>query len=402
MRQPKSTASRIAPGSSRGSTAPRVAVLVDTSTSWGRRIHTGIHRYDRKHGGWQLFVEARGMEERLRVPPGWKGDGVIARVGSPEMARELRDLQIPVVNVSGIDVPGVDFPQVMSDLRASASLAAQHFLERGFRHFAYFSLLGLTYVATHQQAFAEAVASGGGDFASFATKPVTGAEPDWNLDLASLGAWLRSLPKPVAVLTWNPSSAREVIYAAQVGGLLVPEEVAVLSGSDDTLLCELLPVPVSGILVAAEQIGHRAAELLDNLMCGNRSSVRPQLVAPLGIVTRQSTDTLAVPEPALVKALSFIRLNPAQPMSVDDIARHAGVSRRVLERQFKEVLGRAPAAEIRRVRLDRAKSLLADTDLPIPDVADSAGFGSPEYLAYALRVHCGQTPLKYRKEARGR
>jgi len=402
MRQPNATPGRTVRRSSRVSSAPRVAVLVDTSTSWGRRIHTGIHKYDRKHGGWQLFVEARGMEERLRVPPGWNCDGVIARVGTPEMARELRKLEIPVVNVSGIDLPGIDFPQVMSNLRASASLAARHFLERGFRHFAYFSLLGLTYVATHQQAFAEAVAAGGGDFASFATKPVTGAEPDWNLDLASLGAWLRSLPKPVAVLTWNPSSAREIIYAAQVGGLLVPEEVAVLSGSDDTLLCELLPVPVSGILVAGEQIGHRAAEVLDGLMRGKRAPAQPQGVAPMGIVTRQSTDTLAIREPALVKALSFIRLNPAQPMSVGDIARQAGVSRRVLERQFKEVLGRAPAAEIRRVRLDRAKSLLVDTDLPIPDVAEAAGFGSPEYLAYALREHCGQTPLKYRKCARGR
>jgi LacI family transcriptional regulator len=402
MRQPKLTPGSNPSRSPRGSTAPRVAVLVDTSTSWGRRIHTGIHKYDRKHGGWQLFVEARGMEESLRVPPGWKCDGVIARVGNPGMARELKKLEIPVVNVSGIDLPGVDFPQVINDLAASATLAARHFLERGFRHFAYFSLLGLTYVASHQQAFAEAVAAGGGDFASFATKPVAGAEPDWNLDLASLASWLRSLPKPVAVLTWNPSSAREIIYAAQVGGLLVPEEVAVLSGSDDSLLCELLPVPVSGILVAAEQIGHRAAQVLDNLMRGKRAVERPQLIPPMGIVSRQSTDTLAIREPALVKALGFIRINPSQPMSVDDIARHAGVSRRVLERQFKEVLGRAPAAEIRRVRLDRAKSLLVDTDLPIPEVAEAAGFGSPEYLAYALRESCGQTPLKYRKTARGR
>lgn len=402
MRQPKPEATSRPPARTRRGNTPRVAVLVDTSTSWGRRIHTGIHNYDRKHGGWQLFVEARGMEERLRVPPGWRCDGVIARVGSAEMARELRALGIPVVNVSGIDLPGADFPRVISDLKASADLAAKHFLERGFRHFAYFSLLGLGYVATQQQAFAEAVTAGGGDFASFATKPVTGAEPDWNLDLAALGNWLKGLPKPVALLTWNPSSAREVIYAAQVAGLLVPEEVAVLSGTDDDLLCELLPVPLSGILVAAEQIGHQAAQLLDRLMRGQRPPARPELVAPVGIVTRQSTDTLAIRNPALVKALSLIRRDPAKTMHVDDVARHAGVSRRVLERQFIETLGRAPAAEIRRVRLERAKALLAETDLSIPDVAESAGFGSPEYLAYALRADCGQTPLRYRRTIRSR
>jgi LacI family transcriptional regulator len=193
-----------------------------------------------------------------------------------------------------------------------------------------------------------------------------------------------------------------VIYAAHVAGLLVPEEVAVLSGTDDDLLCELLPVPVSGILVAAEQTGHQAARLLDRLMRGQRPPARPELVAPVGIVTRQSTDTLAIRNPALVKALSFIRRNPAQAIHVNDVARHAGLSRRVLERQFVETLGRAPAAEIRRVRLERAKELLAETDLPIPQVAEAAGFGSPEYLAFALRTECGQTPLRFRKTARSR
>ncbi len=402
MRQPKQKPGNRLHSRSQASSTPRVAVLVDTATSWGRRLHKGIHNYDRKHGGWQLFVEARGMEERLRVPPGWKCDGVIARVGNAEMARELRALGIPVVNVSGIRLPGTDFPRVNTDLRASANLAARHFLERGFRHFAYFSLLGLGYVATHQQAFAEAITAGGGDFASFATKPVTGAEPDWKLDLATVGEWLKGLPRPIALLTWNPSSAREVIYAAQVAGLLVPEEVAVLSGTDDSLLCELLPVPVSGILVAAEQIGHQAASLLDRLMRGQRPPARPELIAPAGIVTRQSTDTLAIRNPALVKALNFIRRNPSQAIHVNDVARQAGVSRRVLERQFVEMLGRAPAVEIRRVRLERAKNLLAETDLPIPDVAEAAGFGSPEYLAYALRADCGLAPLRFRNKVRSR
>lgn len=379
----------------------RVAVLVDTSTSWGRRLHTGIHHYDRKHGSWQLFVEARGMEERLRVPPGWHGDGVIARINSAAMAQELRALRIPIVNISGIELPGTPFPRVITDLRASARLAAEHFLERGFRHFAYFSLRGLGYVATHQEAFARTVAQAGGDFASFVARPVMGAEPDWNLDLTKLGAWLKSLPKPVAVLTWNPSSAREVIYACRLANILVPEQAAVLSGTDDDLLCELLPVPVSGILVAADQIGQQAARLLDQLMRGRRAPPEPELVSPLGIVTRQSTDTLAIRDPALVRALNYIRQNRAQPIQVRDVARHAGLSRRVLERHFVRHLGRTPAVEIRRVHLERARKLLLETELSIPEVAEAAGFGSPEYLAYVFRQEAGRSPLRFRKEIRG-
>ena len=381
---------------------PRIAVLVDTSSSWGRRVHTGIHKFARKHGPWQLFVESRGLEEPLRVPAGWQGDGIIARVNRLPMARELAALRIPVVNVSGIELAGVELPRVTTDLKASAGLAAQHFLERGFHHFAYFSLLGLSYVATHQQAFVAAVTGAGRDFASFAVKPMAGAEPDWNLDLAKLGEWLRGLPKPVAILTWNASSAREIIYGCQVAGLLVPEEVAVLSGSDDELLCELSTIPISGILVAAERIGHESAQVLSDLLGGRPGPIRPVLIPPLQVVRRQSTDTLAIRDRALVRALSFIRENVSQPIQVNDLAQHAGVSRRVLERRFMEVLGRSPATEIRRTHLERARQLLVETDMPIPDVAEAAGFGSPEYLAYVFRADTGKTPLRYRTEIRGR
>ncbi|MBI5385407.1 MAG: substrate-binding domain-containing protein [Verrucomicrobia bacterium] len=381
---------------------PRVAVLVDTSTSWGRRLLQGINNYTRKHGPWQVFVEARGMEEPLRVPPGWQGDGVIARVGHATMAAELQALRLPVVNVSGIQLPETDFARVTTDMKAGAALAVNHFLDRGFRHFAYFSLLGLSYVATQQDAFVEAVRQSGNECAVHAVKPRTGAEPDWNLDLAELGRWLKSLPKPVGVLTWNASSSREIMFACQVAGLLVPEEVAVLSGSDDDVLCELLHVPLSAIHVASDQIGHRAARMLDKLMRGGAAPKKPVLIPPLRVVTRQSTDTLAIRDRALVKALSFIRENAARPIQVDDVARQAGISRRVLERHFMQILGRSPATEIRRVHLERARTLLVESDLPIPDVAEAAGFGSPEYLAYVFRTEVGMTPLRYRKEIRSR
>ena len=381
---------------------PRVAVLVDTSTTWGRQIHRGIHRYDLKNGPWHIFIEARGAEERSRVPAGWKADGVIARVGRAETADELKALNVPIVNVSGIQLPGVNFPRVMTDHDASARMAAQHFLDRGFRHFAYFSLEGLAYVARHQQGFANAVTEAGGDFASFEAKPTKGAEPDWNLDLEQLGAWVKTLPKPVAILTWNPSSAREVIYACDLVGLLVPEEVAVLSGTDDELLCDVLFTPISGVQSAGEQIGHEAARLLDSLIRGKPITTKPVMVKPLSITVRRSTDTLAIQDRALVRALSFIRENAAQRIEVKDVTSHSGVSRRALEQRFMQVLHRTPASEIRRVHLERAKRLLEETDLPIPDVAESAGYGSPEYMAGIFRSELQTTPLNYRKTIRGR
>ena len=393
----KSSSSRLSVSARR-----RVAVLVDTSTTWGRAVLRGINSYRLKHGPWEIFVEARGLEEHLRVPAGWRGDGIVARVSKPEVARELKALKLPVVNVSGIELPDTRFPRVTTDLKASARLAAEHFLERGFKHFAYFGLVGLEYVKTHRTVFSETVIARGGDFTSLAVKPMAGAEPDWCLDLASLGDWIKGLPKPTAILCWNASSAREIVFACHEAGLLVPEEVAVLSQANDEALCETSLVPISGIAVSGEGIGHEAARVLDGLMQGRKSFPVSTLIAPLGVVTRQSTDTLAVGDPVVVKALSYVREHATQPMRVEEIARHAGVSRRVLERRFVDMLQRTPADEIRRVHLDHARRLLVETDIPMDQVAEMSGFGSQAYFSDLFRRQLGLPPVQYRKKNRVR
>lgn len=380
---------------------PRVAVLVGTSTSWGRSLVTGINNYARKHGPWQIFVEARGLEEMIRVPRGWQGDGIIARIGSVTMVDNLRPLRLPIVNVSGIQLPANKFHRVTTDMQQTGALAAQHFLNRGFRNFAYFSLLGLPYVAPQQDAFIAATKAAGCECAVYGVEAHDGAEPDWNLDLAKVAKWLMGLPKPVGILTWNADSGRQIIYASHWAGLHVPEEVALLSGTDDDLLCEVSHIPISAVQVAAEQIGHYAAEVLARLMLRRAQPKQTMLIPPLGIVTRQSTDTMAITDRALVAAISFIRESAPRFIKVPDVARQAGISRRVLERRFIQVLKRTVAQEIRRVHLERAKKLLVETNLSIPDIAENSGFGSPEYLSYVFRTELDNTPLKYRKQIRG-
>ncbi len=377
----------------------RVAILVDTSTTWGRDVIAGVHRYSREKVGWQLFVEPRGVEQRRWLPTAWKGDGVIARVGFSDLAKKLKSLKLPVVNVSGITLPKVDFPRVVSDQGAAANLAAEHLLARGFRHFGYFSLLGLEYVAEHQQAFLDALRLAGHRCEVFSASPNQGAEPDWNLDMKRLGKWLKALPKPLAVFTWNSSSARELIYACTQSGLAVPEEVAVLSGSDDDLFCVVTPVQISAVKLDSEQIGYRAAAELGAMMQNPAASPAVEvLIPPLGVVERRSTDTVGVDDACMVKALRFIRENPARSMKVKDVARQAGVCRRALELRFQNLLGRSPASEIRRVRIAHAINLLQRTNLSVALVAERSGFSSSEYMASVFRNQLATTPLHYRKQ----
>jgi len=153
---------------------PRVAVLVGTSTGWGRSIVRGIANYANKHGPWHLWVEGAGQNERLRLPPDWAGDGIIARVADRPTVKLLDEATLPAVNVSGIVLRGADYPRVASDLAAAGRLAAEYLLDRGLRQFGYVG------------------------------SSATSACPGWVTSAATTGPSRRGLPRPAAVVRCAP------------------------------------------------------------------------------------------------------------------------------------------------------------------------------------------------------
>lgn len=382
---------------------PHVAVLVDTATGWGRRLVRGVVNYS-QHASWSLWIKSGGQETPLWLPPGWQGDGIIARMGTLAAARRIRAAGVPAVNISAIELPGVDFPRVATDLRAAGRLAAEHLLDRGFVQFAYYGLAHRPYVDHHYEGFAETVSSVCNDCPFYGTTfdSGAGARTAWTTRQRGLSRWLKTLAKPVAIVAWTTELGRELIHACRREGLLVPEQVAVLAADNDELLCEACTPSLSGIELTSERIGLEAARLLDRLMRGGRVPKRPLLLEPTGVVARQSTDTLAVDDPDLARAIAFIRGHATDPIQVQDVLREVPVSRRWLERRFREVLGRGPAAEIRRVRLARVKRLLAETEMPISQVVRLAGFGSREYLAAAFKAEFNLTLREFRNQTRAR
>lgn len=377
---------------------PRVAVLVDTATGWGRRLIHGIVQYGQVHGPWQFWIEPHGRLEHLRPPPGWSGEGIIARVSTPLMAKELRAHGVPVVNISGIRLKDQPFPVVTTDQESVGRLAAEHFLDRGFRHFGYCGILKFSYVASQFHGFEEALKSAGFTCDLYDNRH---SGNDWRSQQQDLIRWIRQLPKPTAILTWA-GKGRAVLEACSVMGVRVPEDVAVLDGDEDELLNYATNPPMSGVHVPSELIGREAAAMLDRLMSSKKRNEPPVLLKPTHVVVRQSTDTLAIDDPDLATAIRFVREHATEPIGVEDILRKVPIARRSLERRFEQILGRTPAAEIRRVRLETAQRLLIDTDMPVPAVAEASGFGSPEYLSYAFKRALGQTPLKYRSLMRAR
>jgi LacI family transcriptional regulator len=380
---------------------PHVAVLVETATGWGRRIIRGIFRYSDKNGPWYLTVEPRGPEDELMLPPGWKGHGVITRLSSQRVLRALQATRLPVLNVSAMNLPDSDFPQVTTDYHQSASLALEHFRDRGLQRFGYSGLSRTSFGRRHRDAFVEVVENAGFTCDVYQSPPTASRFGHEKL-LKHKIAWLQSLPKPVGIFTWATTVGRELLEACRLANLSVPYEVAVLGGNDDELLCDASYPSLSGINVPAEQIGHEAARILDRMMHGGKAPVRPLLLSPSGVVARRSTDTLAIEDPDVVQALEIIRAKACSSMQMSDILRVVPVSRSSLERKFRHVLGRSPMEEIRRVRMAKAKNLLAGTSMPMQKIADACGFATYNYLTRVFTNENGMTPRDYRNRVQGR
>jgi LacI family transcriptional regulator len=215
-------------------------------------------------------------------------------------------------------------------------------------------------------------------------------------------AWLKSLPKPAGIFTWATTPGRELLEACRLAKLSVPYEIAVLGGADDELLCNASWPSLSCINVPAEQIGHEASRILDRMMRNGKPPASLMLLSPTGVVARRSTDTLAIDDPDVVQALMIIRERACDPIQIKDILRVVPVSRSSLERKFRQAIGRSPTEEMRRVRMAKAKSLLAETSMPMQKIANSCGFATYNYLTRVFTSENGMTPREFRSRVQGR
>lgn len=373
-------------------------MIVETSVTYGRRILRGISNYLRAHRQWSVFLEQR---ELGAGPPkwllDWRGDGIICRPTTPRLAEAFRASGIPVVDLN--DAHGhLGLPHIGSDMGAIGRIGAEHLLERGFRSFAYCGFAGQRWSALRHDGFMKTVQRAGCAGHSFESKWPGLHAPQWDQDQARIAAWILELPKPVALMACNDLRGQHVLDACRRINLAVPEEVAVIGVDDDRLLCEFADPPLSTVVPAAERIGYQAAELLDRLMSGRRTRCHDRLIEPSGVVTRQSTDVLAISDSEVAAAVRYIREHACGGITMNDLLRHVPLSRSVLEHRFRKYLGRSPQAEIRSVRLKRARQLLADTDLPLHEIAQLTGFEHAEYFNVVFKRMTAQTPGTYRRE----
>ncbi len=375
-------------------TGKRVAVLVETDDSWGRQVVESIARFAHENH-WTLLICPRDEQHRLRLPTRWKGDGAIVSLRDAAFARHVKGARVPAVDVS-IQMPEEQWlGRVATDDSARAAMAVEHFRARQFEHFACYSPPIGRYSHDRALAFQREVERLGFQCSLFTA--ANNRNAGWEGNQSQVAQWLKSLPRPLAVFAADPYPARQLIEICQHEGLRVPDDIAVLSGDTDDLLCNIASPRISSVELACHKIGLSACEMLSSMMEGGSIPGAPVLVPPLRVIARHSTEILAVEDRDLAQIVQYIRDRAAEGIRVSDILRAFPISRRSLEQRFRNVLGRSPAEEIRRTRLQHARKLLVETDMSVAEVATASGVCSGAQLASAFRRYLGIRPSALRE-----
>ncbi|HTL55226.1 MAG TPA: DNA-binding transcriptional regulator [Candidatus Limnocylindrales bacterium] len=377
---------------------PKIILLVESSRGSGRALLRGIANYAHHHGPWSFYWEPGGLEKAWPALREMEADGVILRDVKKVDEALASGLPAVVIGHRQSEIPGL--VNVVTDSEAIGRMGAEHLLQCGFEHFAFCGYAENEFERTvwsevRCECYAARILEAG--FISPPHFALSNSEENWPKERRSLARWLESLPKPLGLMACNDDCAQQVMEACKLAELKVPDQVGVIGVDNDEVVCGLTDPPLSSVVINFERAGYDAARALDGLMRHlKRVPSRITAAAP-HIVTRRSTDFVAVEDTHLAHALRFIRDHPRADLSVDDVARAAGLSRRALEKRFRVLVGHSILSEIRRVRTDHIARLLLETDLPVSSIAETLGFSDAHHFARYFRAGKQTSPLRYRR-----
>jgi len=364
---------------------------------WHEGIMHGLARQAARRG-WHLNLEPA-LSGGL--PVDWRGDGIVTTLGGDirAFARFRAHAGCPAVSLS-LNVPEIDIPRVGIDNRVVGRMAADHLLERMFTSYLFYARSPSHAGRLRCDAFADCLAGHGHELMRLDPEDVeSSGAGHWSRRQERLARVLQQIDTPAAVFAQDDASAVEVIEACQNLGLAVPEQVGVLGVLDMPLFRESTTVPISSIRVDFDAYTQTACDLLESLMAGGESPGEPVLLPPVGVIARDSTDTIAARQPAVARTIHYMMQHYAEPIPVADMVAVSGTSQTGLYAAFNKDVGQSPGAVLTRIRLEKVKRRLRETDEKIEAVAEACGFRERITLYRQFKQHVGMSPNAYRKRA---
>jgi LacI family transcriptional regulator len=377
----------------------RVAISLDLN--WGYKRHLEVYAGCQKYAdeaGWDCSINPAADHMLTRHGGGVPYDGVIARA-TTRLAQAAREAGVPAVNV-WVNSPARGLPSVLADFETSGVMAAEHLLSRGFRKFGYLGFLRDIDSQRQYHGFRNAVRSNGFPCSQHRVNRncQDGNARAWEGFVSSLDQWVDGWELPIGIFVAHDIFCRFLIDVCRSKGLHVSEDVAIVGTHNESEICSAPSPSLTSIDLGFGQVGYRAAAMLDRLMSGGKAPDEPELVPPAELVPRQSTDVYASGDPVVARAMRFIAENGHQRIQVKHVAAAVATTRRTLERKFREAMGRSISGEITRLRLQRAKRRMVETDASMKDVAIEAGFRTADHFGKVFTRVVGISPSHYRHE----
>ena len=380
----------------------RVALMLDLRWPFKRHaeIFSGVLRYAEEQGWVPIIDEFAHDTLRRKRTESERYDGIVARANHP-LANRAAKLGLPVVNVWPSSPARHLLPGVFPNSTETGRLIAEHLLARGFRTFATLTSPKNVDNDMEVKEFTRLVGEAGFGCASVSIPQDPHRDlAHWRKTVRLIDRAMGTWTTPIGVYVGQEVYGRLVVQAGQRRGWRIPEDVSIVAGKNEETLCERPRPTLTSIEIGYDRIGYAAAELLARLMAGQVRPAEPIRLAPLGLVVRESTDFFAVENPVVAAAFAYIAANSHRRIRPDDVSDAVGAETRTLQNYFRATIQRPIAAEIRRVRIERAKRELTQSDRALDAIARDVGFGTIQRLYEVFRREFGISPGEYRKQRR--
>ena len=387
----------------------RLIMMTDFSESYAMQLLRGIMRYSQEHDPWvvsrmPLSMRDNGrLEEVARFAADWRADAVIGQFRVTDRL-ELFSRQgiIPIAQDYVQPFPGV--VNIRGDYVRSGEMAADFFIGKGIRNFAFYGVKGMVWSDERCRAFQERVLSQLGD-AFFSAFELTDPSDAWWYDTSETLSWLEQLPKPVAIFACDDNRAYQVVEAVHQSrreDMHIPEDILVMGVDNDEPLCTLCTPQLTSVNQDTESAGYRTAALLDELLQlppEKRPEHYRDITVPATYITpRRSTEAFIHRNPHVSRIMYYVNANLGNPIRVDDLVKQVPMSRRMLETLFLRETGISLYQYVIHARVNRMKELIHSGRSPV-QAADDLG---TEYkiIARNFKLLTGMTPAEYAKEQR--
>ena len=373
-----------------------IAVELNLPFQWHYFIYSGAQQYARQNKRMHFVIDEF-PEYRMdrKRDDGRPYDGIIARA-TRSLSNSAKRNGVPLVNVWRSS-PVKNAPLVTIDNAENGRICAEHLLDRGFRRFGYLFREQHFTDIEEMNAFKQLVESQG---FSCSTLPIGNGDIEdarsWGIMQDTISKWLKAFERPVGIYVPQGNLSRHIVHVCNNLGWSVPLDVAIICGENESIFCESPAPSLTSIARNFEKVGYESARLLDRLIDGGDPPDGPIMIAPQGIVPRNSTDFFAVDDELVSEALRYVNANLRHPLDVETIASAIATSSRTLQRRFLQCMNRSVAAEVRRLRIQLAKRMLAEPSYQIAQIARETGFRTANRMHEVFRRELDISPSEYR------